>query len=106
MVELLKSLARLAEMLFKNRLERGALELDIPEVSMKLDKRGYVENIVKVERDVSHKLIEECMLMANEAVATFMFEKEMPLLSRAHPEPEEEDMWDFATFIQGLEQKR
>lgn len=104
--DVLKSLARLAEILFKNRLERGALELDIPEVSLKLDKRGYVENVVKVERDVSHKLIEECMLMANEAVATFMFEKEMPLLSRAHPEPEEEDMWDFATFIQGLEQKK
>ena len=82
------------------------MELDIPEVSLQLDKQGYVENVVKVERDVSHKLIEEFMLMANEAVATFMFEKKMPLLSRVHPEPEEEGMRDFATFIQGLEQKK
>lgn len=105
-VDTLQSMARLAELLFKNRLELGALELDIPEVSLQLDKQGYVENVVKVERDVSHKLIEEFMLMANEAVATFMFEKKMPLLSRVHPEPEEEGMRDFATFIQGLEQKK
>ena len=105
-VDTLRSMARLAELLFKNRLDLGALELDIPEVSLQLDKQGYVENVVKVERDVSHKLIEEFMLMANEAVATFMFEKKMPLLSRVHPEPEEEGMRDFATFIQGLEQKK
>ena len=99
----LDDLGGLAELLFKNRLERGALELDIPEVSIKLDDKGRVKDIVKVERDVSHRLIEECMLLANEAVATFMFENEMPLLSRVHPNPEEEDMWEFATFVRGLE---
>lgn len=100
---LLKDLAQMAELLFKSRLERGALELDLPEVSLKLDKNGYVKGVEKVERDVSHRLIEECMLLANEAVATFMFEKEMPLLCRVHPEPEEEDMLDFADFVRGLE---
>lgn len=105
-VAMLRSTAQLAELLFKNRLARGALELDLPEVSLKLDELGYVKDVEKVERDISHKLIEECMLLANEAVATFMFEKKMPLLCRVHPEPEEEDMREFAEFIRGLEHTR
>ncbi|HHT9139037.1 MAG TPA: ribonuclease R [Candidatus Wunengus sp. YC60] len=100
---MLYNMAHLAQLLFNNRIERGALELDIPEVSIKLDEKGCVKNVEKVERDISHKLIEEFMLLANETVATFMFEKEMPLLCRAHPEPDEEDMWEFADFIKGLE---
>ncbi|MEK7789890.1 MAG: ribonuclease R [Planctomycetota bacterium] len=101
--ELLKNTAHLAQLLFTNRLERGALELDIPEVSIKLDENGRVKNVEKVERDISHKLIEEFMLLANETVATFMHEKEMPLLCRVHPEPDEEDMREFANFARGLE---
>jgi len=101
--ELLKNTAHLAQLLFTNRMERGALELDIPEVSIKLDEKGRVKNVEKVERDISHKLIEEFMLLANETVATFMYEKEMPLLCRVHPEPDEEDMREFADFARGLE---
>lgn len=100
--ELLKNSAHLAQLLFHNRLERGALELDIPEVSIKLDEKGHVKNVEREERDISHKLIEEFMLLANETVATFMHEKEMPLLCRVHPEPDEEDMQEFADFIRGL----
>lgn len=100
---MLKDMGRLSQLIFKNRLERGALELDIPEVSIKLDEQGYVKDVEKVERDISHKLIEEFMLLANETVATFMYDNNMPLLCRVHPEPEEEDMWDFASFIRGLE---
>ncbi|HHT9104641.1 MAG TPA: ribonuclease R [Candidatus Wujingus californicus] len=103
---MLKNMAHLAHLLFKNRLERGAIELDIPEVSLKLDENGFVKKVEKVERDISHKLIEEFMLLANETVATFMYEKKMPLLYRIHPEPDEEDMLDFADFVRTLENKR
>jgi ribonuclease R len=105
-VDMLHNMAHLAELLFRNRLERGALELDLPEISLKLDEHGYIKDVEKVERDISHKLIEEFMLLANETVATFMFEKKMPLLCRVHPEPEEDDMWEFAEFIRGLEHTR
>ena len=101
--DMLHDMSHLAQILFKNRLERGALELDLPEVSIKLDKHGNIEKIEKIEKDISHKLIEEFMLLANETVATFMAEKKMPLLSRAHPEPEEDDLWEFAEFVRGLE---
>ena len=105
-VQVLVDMAQLAHLLFKSRMERGALELDLPEVSLKLDKHGFVSDVEKVERDISHRLIEEFMLLANEAVARFMFENKMPLLSRIHPEPDEEDMWDFASFARGLEHAR
>lgn len=105
-VDMLRDMAHLAGLLFHNRLERGALELDLPEVSLKLDEHGYIKDVEKVERDISHKLIEEFMLLANEMVATFMFEKKMPLLSRIHPEPEEDDMREFAEFVRGLEHTR
>ncbi|GAB62062.1 MAG: ribonuclease R [Candidatus Jettenia sp.] len=104
--DMLRNMAHLAQLLFENRLNRGAIELDLPEVSLKLDDHGYVKDVEKVEKDISHKLIEECMLLANETVATFMFEKKMPLLCRTHPEPDEEDMWEFASFIRGLEQTK
>lgn len=102
-ITLLNDMAHLTQLLFKNRMEHGALELDIPEVTVKLDKQGKVDDVEKVERDISHKLIEEFMLLANEVVATFMYEKKMPLLCRVHPEPEEEDLWEFANFVRGLE---
>ncbi|MCC6324588.1 MAG: ribonuclease R [Candidatus Brocadia sp.] len=104
--EMLRDMAQLAEALFKNRLGRGALELDLPEISVKLDENGYIRDVEKVERDISHKLIEEFMLLANESVATFMFEKKMPLLCRIHPEPEEDDMREFAEFVRGLKHTR
>lgn len=105
-VSMLRNMAYLAGVLFKNRLDRGALELDLPEISLKLDEHGYVKDVEKIERDISHKLIEEFMLLANEMVATFMYEKKMPLLCRIHPEPEEDDMREFAEFIRGLEHTR
>ncbi|MCF6158600.1 MAG: ribonuclease R [wastewater metagenome] len=104
--DMLFNMAHLAELLFKNRLERGAIELDLPEISLKIDKHGYVKDVEKVEKDISHKLIEEFMLLANEMVAKFMFEKKMPQVSRVHPEPDEEDMWEFASFVRGLEKTK
>ncbi|MDR4507477.1 MAG: ribonuclease R [Candidatus Brocadiaceae bacterium] len=100
---MLHTMAHVSQMLFKNRLERGAIELDLPEVSLQLDEHGYLKTVQKEEKDSSHRLIEEFMLLTNETVATFMAEKNLPLLSRAHPEPEEEDMWEFAEFVRGLE---
>ncbi|MBE7445418.1 MAG: ribonuclease R [Planctomycetia bacterium] len=104
--DMLRTMAHLAELLFKNRMERGAIELDLPEISLILDEQGYIKDVEKVERDMSHKLIEECMLLANETVATFMFEKKMPLLCRIHPEPDEDSMQEFAEFVRGLEHTR
>ena len=81
----------------------GAL---LEDYGKKLDEQGNIENVEKEERDVSHRLVEECMLLANEMVATFMHKNKLPLISRVHPEPDEEDMLEFADFVRGLENAR
>lgn len=92
-------MSNLAKLIYKNRMENGALELDLPEINIKLDEDGKVDTIEKTERDISHLLIEEFMIASNQAVATFMDSKGLPSINRTHPEPEEEEMRDFADFI-------
>lgn len=104
-LKLFLNMKSLALLLFKNRLIHGSIELDIPEVELKLDED---ENIVRVEKgvkDISHRIIEEFMLVANEAVATMAKKNKLPCLYRIHPEPDAEDMFDFAHFIKGIKRK-
>lgn len=104
-LKLLLNMKSLALLLFKNRLIRGSIELDLPEIELKLDEN---ENIVKVEKgvkDISHRIIEEFMLAANEVVATMVKKNKLPCFYRIHPEPDAEDMFDFAHFIKGIKRK-
>ncbi len=96
-------MAELAEILLAKRMERGALELDLPEVSLRLDDNGRVATVDKVERDLSHQVVEGFMLAANEAVARFMHEKKLPCFYRVHQEPDKQEMGDFAEFVKELE---
>lgn len=96
-------MAELAKILLARRLERGALELDLPEVSIRLDDEGRVAAVEKTERDLSHQIIEEFMLAANETVAKFMHDKKLPCFYRVHQEPEPAEMRDFAEFVKELE---
>ena len=59
----------LAQKIRAARMRAGSLDLDFPESKIRLDDHGRVLLIEKIENDVSHQLIEECMLLANEAVA-------------------------------------
>ncbi len=101
--ELLDDAAELANLLFERRLKRGALELDLPEVSVHVDDEGRVTSVKKFEKHISHRLIEEFMLSANEVVARFLQENKMPGIFRVHPMPDEDEILDFAMFIKGIE---
>ena len=59
----------LTQKIRRARFKAGSLDLDFPETKIRLDDRGRVLRMEKVENDISHQLIEECMLLANEAVA-------------------------------------
>ena len=59
----------LAQKIRRARFKAGSLELDFPEMKIRLDETGRVARIERVENDISHQLIEEYMLLANEAVA-------------------------------------
>ncbi len=92
-------MAILAERLTAMRRARGSLDFDLPEAEIILDLRGKAENIVRAERNSAHRLIEEFMLAANEAVAGFLTEREAPFLYRIHEPPELEKLQAFQQFI-------
>ncbi|MCA9079436.1 MAG: RNB domain-containing ribonuclease, partial [Planctomycetaceae bacterium] len=68
--KLLGDMHELAMLLRRRRFERGALELDMPEVKLQLDQDQKVIGAVQREHDASHQIIEEFMLAANIATAT------------------------------------
>ena len=85
----------LAQRIRRRRLNAGALDLDFPETKIRLDDRGRIARIEKVENDVSHQLIEEFMLLANEAVAARLMSLNRPAVYRVHEEPDERRLQDY-----------
>ncbi len=92
-------MAKLAQQLTDMRRRRGSLDFDLPEAEILLDLRGRPEDIVRSERNLAHRLIEEFMLAANEAVAAFLSERKVPLLYRVHESPDLERLQSFQEFI-------
>lgn len=80
----LRLMKRLSAKLEKQRFMRGSIDFDIPESKPVLDDSGEVVGIEKEERLVSHKIIESFMLAANEAIAEFASERELPFVYRIH----------------------
>jgi ribonuclease R len=77
----------LAQKIRGARFKAGSLELDFPESKIRLDDHGRVLFIEKIENDVSHQLIEEYMLLANEAVASRLMALRRPAVYRVHEAP-------------------
>ncbi|HYV38485.1 MAG TPA: RNB domain-containing ribonuclease, partial [Gemmataceae bacterium] len=101
-VELLFRMRDLAMILRKRRTKRGALELSMPEVELEYDTDGRVTGAHYVINDVSHQIIEEFMLAANEAVAEHLSSLGVPFLRRVHPAPEPNKLKAFAEFARIL----
>ena len=77
------------------RFKAGSLDLDFPETKIRLDDQGRVLRMEKVENDVSHQLIEECMLLANEAVAARLMSLNRPALHRIHEPPDNKRLQEY-----------
>ncbi|MBE0598148.1 MAG: VacB/RNase II family 3'-5' exoribonuclease, partial [Desulfuromonadales bacterium] len=99
LVPQLQLMVELSDRLTAMRRRRGSLDFDLPEAEVILDLTGKPENVVRAERNLAHRLIEECMLAANEAVATFLTNKQAPLLYRVHEPPNLEKLQAFQEFI-------
>ncbi len=98
----LKCAAELAAELMKNRKQRGAIGFTLPEPFMELDDQGKITSIRRAERNFAHKLIEEFMLTANEAVAQLFTAKKLDGLYRIHEQPALEKVTDFIEFSNSL----
>ncbi len=85
----------LAQRIRRLRFKAGSLDLDFPESKIRLDENGRITRIERVENDISHQLIEEFMLLANEAVATRLMGGNVSAIYRVHEEPDERRLREY-----------
>jgi len=93
------TMAECATQLLHRRLERGAIDLDIPEAVISLDADGFPAKIEKRPRLMAHRVIEEFMLAANEAVARELERTGVPFLYRIHERPGADAMMRLADSV-------
>lgn len=86
---------QLASKLRTRRMDHGSLDLDFPEVKVILDERGKPTELRLVKHDISHQLIEEFMLAANEAVAEFIKNQQGGGIYRVHEDPDLNKLFEF-----------
>ncbi|KAF0221897.1 MAG: ribonuclease [Geobacteraceae bacterium] len=89
----------LALRLMEKRRKRGSIDFDLPEPEIVLDLQGGTLAIIRSERNLAHRIIEEFMLAANEAVASYLEERNIPSLYRVHEPPDPVKLNDFREFI-------
>lgn len=87
---MLEQAEQLARRMRKRRMDRGSIDMDIPEPEIRFGKNGRITSIRPSERQFAHMLIEEFMIAANEAVARTLRDAEQPCMYRVHP-PADED---------------
>lgn len=92
----------LCKKLNERRMKRGSIDFDIAEASISVDNNGLPVEIKKAERGIANRIIEECMLLANETVAKHMYDLRSPYIYRVHEEPDKEKIADINTFLQTL----
>ncbi len=102
----IRDLDALAGKLRLKRKKMGSVDLDVPEYEVDVGEDGKVSAVSQIERDRSHSLVEEFMLAANVAVATFLNEKELPAIYRVHEKPDEEDLEAFADFVKTVLERK
>jgi ribonuclease R len=90
--ELMRELALL---LNKKRVQRGAIDFDMPEPLIEFDEFGEMVGVKRSPRNIAHRLIEEFMLTANEAVASHLEQAGIPSLFRIHEKPDPKRVMDF-----------
>ena len=92
---LFERLQRIGRKLRKLRETRGAIDFDLPETRPELDGEGRPVRMVRRERKESHRIVEDCMLAANEAVAAYFQERQLPSVYRFHGEPDPDKLAAF-----------
>jgi len=103
--ELLQSMHQLTMTLIERRQERGAIDFELPEAELRFNDEGRIAGIVRSERNIAHRLIEEFMLLANETVAMHLESLRVPLLYRIHEEPNSDRVEEFAEIAESFGHK-
>ncbi|WOE33179.1 MULTISPECIES: ribonuclease R [unclassified Acinetobacter] len=98
----LNTLFQLYQVLKNLRAQRHAMEFETVETYMTFDELGGIEQILPRTRNEAHKLIEECMLLANVAAAEYALKNDIPMLYRVHEPPEFSRIQKVRDFVKLL----
>ena len=96
---MLRVMQRLFEILAEKRARRGSIDMDLPEFRIVTRENGEIEDILPYPRTVSHRMIEEFMILTNETVAEHMQALDLPFLYRVHEKPDGEKVENFAKYV-------
>ena len=102
MMPTLENMCELSKILTNRRKKRGAINFDFPETSVMVDENGEPIDIIKDERGISNRMIEEFMLCANETVAEYAYWAELPFIYRVHEQPSTDKIMAFNDFIRNF----
>jgi ribonuclease R len=97
-----RDMGELAARLRERRDSRGSIDFDLPDADVVLDDAGVVVGIVPESRNIAHRLIEEFMLAANEAVARHLFFAKQPAIYRVHDRPDPDRLTDLREVLQSF----
>lgn len=95
----LQELHKMYQALIQARHQRGAIDFETIESKFVFNEQGRIERIEPLVRNDAHKIIEECMILANIAAANFMAQHQEPALYRIHAGPSEEKLTAFRAFL-------
>ncbi len=95
LAETFRAMKELALLLNARRNRRGAIDFDLPEPIIEFDELGSMTGILRSERNIAHRIIEEFMLAANEAVASFLEHRGLASLYRVHEKPDPKKVLEF-----------
>lgn len=98
----IRAVGALAMQLRANRFAAGALDMDVPEAEVRLDSNGMMTGIEVREYDESHQMVEECMVAANEAVATELWTNGVKILARLHEPPDPERLEELRANLAAI----
>ncbi len=98
----LKLMNTISKRLRKRRQRQGSLDFDLPEPEIVLDVMGNIQDILKLQRNDSHILIEEFMLIANQIVARHLVKNHYPAIFRIHEPPDCEKLLDLQMTVSSL----
>lgn len=95
----IKELYGLYLKLREQRVYRGAIEFDTTDTKIQFDEQGKIKSIIPIVRNDAHRMIEECMLMANVSASFFLQERNIPTLYRVHEGPDAKKIKDLKKFL-------
>src|SRR3984957_6799914 len=102
LVPAFEQMYELARLLNRKRQRRGSIDFDLPEPVIEFNAQGAMQSIVRSERSWANRLIEEFMLSANECVASWLQNLDVPSLYRIHEKPEPRRVAEFEAVAAGF----